>query len=66
MIRDRIDSDGSDMDNYWTAGLVTKYDFTKAVSAYIRTENLFDYEYNEVTDFNSLGRTIYGGIDLSF
>lgn len=66
MIRDRIDSDGSDMDNYWTAGLVTKYDFTNAVSAYIRTENLFDYEYNEVTDFNSLGRTIYGGIDLSF
>ncbi len=66
MIRDRINSDGSDMDDYWTVGLVTKYDLTKLISAYIRAENLFDYEYEEVTGFNSLGRTIYGGIDLRF
>lgn len=66
MVRDRIDSDGSDMDNYWTANLVTRYDISSLISAYVRAENLFNYEYEEVTGFNSLGRTLYGGMELNF
>lgn len=66
MVRDRIDSDGTDMDNYWTTNLVTRYEFTKLISAFVRAENIFDYKYEEVTGFNSLGRTIYGGVDLNF
>jgi vitamin B12 transporter len=66
MVRDRIDSDGSDMDDYWTTNLVARYSISKLISVYARSENMFDYEYEEVTGFNSLGRTIYGGVDLEF
>lgn len=66
MVRDRIDSDGTEMDNYWTTNLVTRYELTKLISAFVRAENIFDYKYEEITGFNSLGRTIYGGVDLNF
>lgn len=66
MVRDRIDSDGKEMDNYWTTDLVTRYDITKVMTAYVRFENLFDYGYEEVTGFGSLGFTAYGGMEFKF
>ncbi|MFN3531365.1 MAG: TonB-dependent receptor plug domain-containing protein [Candidatus Brocadia sp.] len=66
MVRDRIDSDGKEMDNYWTVNQVTRYDVTKLMAAYIRFENLFDYDYEEVTGFGSLGFTAYGGLEFKF
>lgn len=66
MVRDRIDSDGKEMDNYWTVNQVTRYDITKLMTAYIRFENLFDYDYEEVTGFGSLGFTAYGGLEFKF
>ncbi|MCF6158001.1 MAG: TonB-dependent receptor [wastewater metagenome] len=66
MVRDRIDSDGTKMDNYWTADLMTSYDITKLMTAYIRIENLFDYDYEEITGFSSLGFTAYGGLEFKF
>ena len=66
MVRDRIDSDGRNMDNYWTVNQVTRYDVTKLISAYIRFENLFDYHYEEVPGFSSLGFTAYGGLEFKF
>ncbi len=66
MARDRIDSDGKEMDNYWTANMVTRYDITKLMTTYVRFENLFDYGYEEVTGFGSLGFTAYGGLEFKF
>lgn len=66
MVRDRIDSDDKEMDNYWTTELVTRYDITKVMTAYVRFENLFDYGYEEVTGFGSLGFTAYGGMEFKF
>ncbi|MEP9410893.1 MAG: TonB-dependent receptor [Candidatus Brocadia sp.] len=66
MVRDRIDSDGREMDNYWTVNQATRYDITKLMAAYIRFENLFDYDYEEVTGFGSLGFTAYGGLEFKF
>ncbi|GIL20673.1 MAG: TonB-dependent receptor [Candidatus Jettenia caeni] len=66
MARDRIDSDSREMDNYWTVDQVTRYDITKLMTAYIRFENLFDYDYEEVTGFGSLGFTAYGGLEFKF
>lgn len=66
MVRDRIDSDGKEMDNYWTTDLATRYDITKVMTAYVRFENLFDYGYEEVTGFGSLGFTAYGGMEFKF
>ncbi|UJS20701.1 MAG: TonB-dependent receptor [Candidatus Brocadia sp.] len=66
MVRDRIDSDGTEMDNYWTANVSTSYDITKMMTGYIRLENLFDYHYEEVTGFSSLGFTAYGGFEFKF
>lgn len=66
MVRDRIDSDGREMDNYWTVNQVTRYDVTRLMAAYIRFENLFDYDYEEVTGFGTLGFTAYGGLEFKF
>ena len=66
MVRDRIDSDGEEMDNYWTANMVTRYDITKSMTTYVRLENLFDYDYEEVPGFGSLGFTAYGGLEFKF
>ncbi|MCF6156658.1 MAG: TonB-dependent receptor [Candidatus Brocadia sp.] len=66
MVRDRIDSDGTEMDNYWTANVVTSYGITKAMTGYVRLENLFDYHYEEVNGFSSLGFTAYGGLEFKF
>ena len=66
MVRDRIDSNGTKMDNYWTVNQATRYDVTKFMTAYVRFENLFDYDYEEVTGFGSLGFTAYGGLEFKF
>ncbi|TLD42112.1 MAG: Outer membrane vitamin B12 receptor BtuB [Candidatus Jettenia ecosi] len=66
IVRDRIDSDGSEMDNYWTVDQATRYDITRLMTAYIRFENLFDYDYEEVTGFSSFGFTAYGGLEFKF
>lgn len=66
MVRDRIDSDGKEMDNYWTVNQITRYDITKLMAAYVRFENLFDYDYEEVTGFGTLGFTAYGGLEFKF
>ncbi|MGR3178058.1 MAG: TonB-dependent receptor plug domain-containing protein [Candidatus Anammoxibacter sp.] len=66
MVRDRINSDGSDMEDYWTANLTAKYDITKMMTGYVRFENLFDRDYEEVTGFDTLDLTMYGGIDFKF
>lgn len=66
MVRDRIDSDGTDMDNYWTLNMVMSYQISKLITAHVRSENIFDYDYEEVSGFNTLGRTVYIGADLNF
>jgi len=66
MVRDRINSDGKEMDNYWSVDQVTRYDITRSMTAYVRFENLFDYDYEEVTGFGSLGFTAYGGLEFKF
>ncbi|MGQ3683986.1 MAG: TonB-dependent receptor plug domain-containing protein [Candidatus Loosdrechtia sp.] len=66
MVRDRIDSDGTEMDNYWTTNVVSSYDITKSMTAYARFENLFDYDYEEVTGYSSLGFTAYMGFEFRF
>lgn len=67
MVRDRIDSvDGADMEDYWTANLAAKYTFTELMAGYLRFENLFDRDYEEVTGFDTLDLTVYGGVDFTF
>ncbi|MDN3515273.1 MAG: TonB-dependent receptor [Candidatus Brocadia sp.] len=66
MDRDRIDSDGKVMDNYWTVNLATRYDITQSMTAYVRFENLFDYHYEEVPGYGSLGFTAYCGLEFKF
>jgi len=66
MDTDRIDSDGKEMDNYWTVNQVTRYDITKSMTAYVRFENLFDYYYEEVPGYGSPGFTAYCGLEFRF
>lgn len=66
MVRDRINSDGSDMEDYWLADLSLRYDISELITANIRSENLFDRDYEEIDGWSSLDQTIYAGIDINF
>jgi len=42
--------------------LALRYDVTKTVQLYARSDNLFDESYQEVFTFNAPGRAVYGGL----
>lgn len=65
-VRDRIDSDGSAMDDYERFELVLGYDLTAALGAYLRVENASDEDAAEVPGFTSPGRRLGGGLRMAF
>ncbi len=64
IVRDRIDSDGSEMDDYERVDLSLDYRATKSLRPYLRVENLFDQSYSEVLGFTSPGLTFAVGLDF--
>ncbi|MEM8963141.1 MAG: TonB-dependent receptor [Acidobacteriota bacterium] len=66
LIRDRVDTGGADLDDYERVDATLEYRLTTIVAPYVRIENLFDQEYEEVNGFNTPGFRAYGGLELSF
>ena len=64
VVRDRIDSDGSKMDDYERVDLSLDYRATKLLRPYLRVENLLDKEYSEIPGYTSPGLTAAIGIDI--
>ena len=54
------------MPDYTVAHMQISYDVTDRATAYLRVENLFDEEYQEVTGYATSDRAIYVGIRGSF
>ena len=68
MVRNRINSTttSENLEDYWLANLSLRYKLSKLMTANVRAENLFDRDYKEIRKFNSLGRSIYTGVDFKF
>jgi vitamin B12 transporter len=54
-VRDRVDSSGRPMDNYERVDLTAEYRFRRLIRSYLRIENLFDKNYEEIPGFTTPG-----------
>ena len=66
VVNDRVDSSGSAMDDYERVDLSMVYDASDHVRPYIRIENLFDKDYEEVAGFTSPGISGIGGVQVDW
>lgn len=64
MVRDRIDSDGTDMDNYERVDASVEYTLLEYVTPFVRVENMFDEDYEEINGFTTPGFEIFGGVEV--
>lgn len=63
---DRIDSDGTPMDDYERVDLSLRYTLRPGLEPYLRVENLFDDEYEEIPGFTAPGSLAVVGLGFSF
>lgn len=64
VVRDRIDSDGSTMDDYERIDLSLDYQATRWLKPYLRLENVLDEDYSEIPGYTAPGLTAAVGLDL--
>ena len=64
--RGRIDSDGTDMDDYERVDLSLDYQMTERFQPFLRLENLLDSDYSEIPGYTTPGFTAVAGIHLDF
>ncbi len=64
--RDRIDSDGSVMDDYERVDLALHYRISDIFEPYLRVENLFDDEYEEINGFTTPGTVAVVGLRFKY
>jgi vitamin B12 transporter len=50
------------LEAYTTIGGIVEYDVTRALTVYLRGENVFDSKYEEVFSYRAPGSTIYAGV----
>ncbi len=65
-VADRVDTDGSEMDDYERVDLTLRYRASELLEPYLRLENLFDEEYEEVNGFTSPGAVAVVGLRFSY
>lgn len=61
-VRDRIDTGGAPMDDYTRVDLAFGVDLVRGLEAYVRAENLFDEDYDEIPGFTTPGAAVRVGI----
>lgn len=63
-VGERFNSRGNQgrVDSFTVVNLAASYDLTRHLQTYLRVDNLFDEEYEEVLGFGAPIRSIYGGI----
>ena len=64
--RDRVDSDGSPMDDYERLDLTVDYRALSFLDLYVRAENLLDAEYEVINGYTTPGRVAVLGARLGF
>lgn len=55
-----------ELDDYETLDVSVRYEPVDMVALYASLENVFDEEYEEITDFNITGRFLSAGVKFSF
>ncbi len=66
-VADRIDSDGSALDDYQRLDLSLGYELEGGhLEPYLRVENLFDEEYEEIDGFTTPGALAVVGLSLKY
>ena len=65
MVEQRRDSDGAKMDNYERVDLTLRYRLYHHYRPYVRVENLFDEDYEEIPGFGTPGFSVFGGMELA-
>ena len=55
-----------ELDDYEVVNLKASYQVAESFNVYGRVENLFDEDYEEITDFNTSGRAFSAGFKYSF
>ena len=53
------------LDDYFLASASLNWRFSRRFEAYVRAENAFDSEYQDVSGYRTPGRTVYAGLRLS-
>ena len=56
----------TELDSYVLVNLSATYDVSEDFEIYIRLENLFDEDYQEVISYATPGRSVYGGVRFRF
>ncbi len=54
------------LDSFTVVGAAASYDASERIQAYVRVDNLFDEEYEEVLDFGTPGVSVFGGLRVKF
>ena len=52
--------------SFEVVNLAVNYDFSNRFQAYVRVDNLFDEEYEEILYYSTPGRSVFGGIRANF
>ena len=63
---DRVDSDGTSMDDYELVELGLRWAATDLLTPYLRIENVLDQDYEEITGFTTPGLTVVGGVRMAW
>jgi vitamin B12 transporter len=63
-IYDRVESDGSILDDYTRVDLAASYQATEHLKPFLRIENLFDEEYEEVSGYGTPGFVVFAGFSV--
>ena len=56
----------SRVDSFTVVNVAANYDLSRRLQAYVRVDNLFDEEYEEVLNFGTLGVSVFGGLRVNF
>ena len=54
------------LDDYWLVDVTASFAVSRSTSVYLRANNLLDEDYEQVFGFATPGRSVYGGVRLSF
>jgi vitamin B12 transporter len=57
---------GKKLSPYWLVNLSGTYKVSKILSLFVRIENLFDADYEEVLSYGTKGTSVYGGMRATF
>ncbi len=64
LVRDRIDTDLSDMDDYERVDLRASYWLTDNIKPFLRIDNLFDEDYEELAGYETTDIAAFGGVEF--